>query len=148
VADPSGKITQTISPTVKNKVPVSAEVLDYIRSSLTFAQGHTVSGALAFDGSPIKSIVGGKTGTAEVYGKQDTSWLASWGPTYNDHGATRARFVVVGMLEQAGVGAMSAGPMLKKVWEGLLGGSGSKAIYPDSRPLAELPTVTSQSTNR
>jgi penicillin-binding protein 2 len=148
VVDPKGKVVDKITPKLRSRVPVSQSLFNYITKSLSFSRGWAVSGAYAYIGSPLAQVLGGKTGTAEVYGKQDTSWLATWGPTYKDRGATRARFVVVGMLEQAGVGAMSAGPMLKRVWEGLLGGAGSTAIYPESRPLAELPTVTSQSTNR
>ena len=41
--------------------------------------------------SPYASRIGGKTGTAEVYGKQDTSWLATWGPIYHTARHTCAR---------------------------------------------------------
>ena len=55
-------------------------VLNYIANSLDFSRGWAVSGAFAYIGSPYQNRLGGKTGTAEVFGKQDTSWLASWGP--------------------------------------------------------------------
>ena len=70
-----------------------------------------MSGAFAYLGSKYQNQIGGKTGTAEVQGKLDTSWLATWGPTYKDEsGNTKARFVMVGMVEQAGTGATAAGP--------------------------------------
>lgn len=137
VADSAGKIVQTIDPTAKNKVPVSDEVLSYIRDSLTFANAHAVSGAMAFDGSPIKPLVAGKTGTAEVYGKQDTSWLASWAP---GDGSGPAKFVVVGMIEQAGTGSSAAAPMVRTVLEGVYGVD-QPAALPGSSPVTTLPTI-------
>ena len=141
VADAGGKIVRTIKPSVRNKVPVSRQTLDYIANSLHFEDSHSVSGALAFDGSPYKTQLGAKTGTAEVYGKQDTSWFASWGPvSTNAQGHPSARFVVVGMVEQAGTGATAAAPMVRTVYDGLFG-VGRPAVLPGSRPSATLPTL-------
>ena len=57
-----------------------------------------MSGAFAYLQSPYASRIGGKTGTAEVFGKGDTSWLATWGPIYHTKKGhhVRARFVMVG----------------------------------------------------
>ena len=132
---PSGSVSRTVDPSVKNHVPVSRKLLSYIEDSLHFTTDHTVSGALAFDGSPIKTELGGKTGTAEVFGKKDTSWLASWGPS------PHPRFVVVGMVEQAGTGASAAAPMSRTVWEGLLGAHGTPTL-PHSQPATILPQIT------
>jgi penicillin-binding protein 2 len=140
--DGSGKVVKTITPTVKSKVPVSQSTLDYIANSLQFTKDHTVSGALAFDGSPYKTEIGGKTGTAEVEGQQDTSWLASWGPVGTDAaGNPTAKFVVVGMIEQGGTGASSAAPMVRQVYDGLLG-VGQPAVLPSSQPITALPHIT------
>jgi penicillin-binding protein 2 len=140
--DPNGKVVKTIQPTVKSKVPVSRTVLDFIANSLQFTSDHTVSGALAFDGSPYKTDIGGKTGTAEVFDKQDTSWLASWGPVGKDaKGNPTAKFVVVGMVEQAGTGASAAAPMVRAVYNGLLG-VGQPAVLPASKPVSQLPHVS------
>ncbi len=141
VVDAQGKVVRTINPTLRNKVPVSRQTLDYIANSLHFDDSHSVSGAIAFDGSPYKTQIGGKTGTAEVFGKQDTSWLASWGPIGRDsRGHPTARFVVVGMVEQAGTGASAAAPMVRTVYDGLLG-AGRSAVLPGSRPEASLPVM-------
>ncbi|HEU5267554.1 MAG TPA: penicillin-binding transpeptidase domain-containing protein [Jatrophihabitans sp.] len=147
VVDAHGKVVQTIKPKVRNTVPVSQKLFNYITKSLAFSRGWAVSGAYAYIGSPLAKILGGKTGTAEVYGKQDTGWLATWGPTYRDHGSTRARFVVVGMVEQAGVGALSAGPMLKRIWDGMLGATG-RAIYPAGQAPTTLPKIAPARTGR
>lgn len=141
VVDGSGKVVKTINPSVKSKVPVAQSTLDYFADSLHFTADHSVSGALAFDGSPFKLELGGKTGTAQVQGKQDTSWLASWGPvTTNAQGQPTAKYVVVGMVEQAGTGASAAAPMVRQVYNGLLG-VGQPALLPGSKPVATLPAI-------
>ena len=137
----AGQVVKTISPTVKNKLPVAQSTLNYIANSLHFQNNHAVSGALAFDGSPYKTALGGKTGTAEVFGKQDTSWLASWGPvSTNAAGNPTAKYVVVGMIEQAGTGASAAAPMVREVYDGLFG-VGQKASLPASSPITTLPKI-------
>lgn len=143
VVDAHGKLVKTIRPTVRNTVPVSQKLLNYITKSLDFSRGFAVSGAFAYMHSKYRNSLGGKTGTAEVHGKQDTSVLATWGPTYVSHGATKAKFVVVGMVEQAGTGASASGPMLKRIWDGLLAPAG-KAIIPGSQPQTTLPKIAPQ----
>jgi penicillin-binding protein 2 len=140
VLDPQGKPVRTITPKVVRKLPVAKQYLDFFGDSLHFQNNHAVSGALAFDGSPIKTLIGGKTGTAEVYGKLDTSWLASWGPVQPGASVNTARYVVVGMVEQAGTGASAAAPMSREIWEGLLGAHGAP-VTPGARPVSKLPTV-------
>ncbi|MDQ2750905.1 MAG: penicillin-binding transpeptidase domain-containing protein [Actinomycetota bacterium] len=143
VVDGTGKVVHTIKPKVRNVVPVPRGVLNYIADSLNFGRGWAVSGAFAYIGSPYQSLIGGKTGTAEVFGRQDTSWLASWGPLSRDANGPHARFVVVGMVEQAGTGATAAGPMLKRIYDGLLG-VGGPAVIPGSRPATTLPRIAPQ----
>ncbi len=143
VADAKGNVIKTIKPKVHNRVPVSQSLFNYITKSLDFSRGWAVSGAFAYIGSKYQNRIGGKTGTAEVFGRQDTSWLATWGPTYKSRGNTKAKFVMVGMVEQAGTGATAAGPMLKRIWDGLLGANG-KAIIPESRPETSLPKIAPQ----
>jgi penicillin-binding protein 2 len=143
VVDAQGKVVKTIKPKVHNTVPVKQSLFDYITKSLSFSRGWAVSGAFAYMKSAYRDELGGKTGTAEVYGKQDTSWLATWGPTYKQGGNTRAKFVVVGMVEQAGTGARAAGPMLKRIWDGLLAPKG-KGVLPNNSPQTALPKIAPQ----
>ena len=86
------------------------------------------------------ATVAWRPGTAEVYGKQDTSWLASWGPVQPGAAPSTARFVVVGMVEQAGTGATAAGPMLKRIWDGIFG-VGQKPVLPGRAPETTIPHV-------
>ena len=140
VLNAQGKPVRTITPKVVRKLPVPKADLNFFADTLHFQDNHAVSGALAFDGSPIKTLIGGKTGTAEVYGKRDTSWLASWGPVQPGAPVSTARYVVVGMIEQSGTGASAAAPMSRQIWEGLLGANGAPASA-GARPATKLPTV-------
>jgi penicillin-binding protein 2 len=141
VVDHNGKTVRTIEPKLRRTVPVSRKYLNYIANSLDFGRGWAVSGAFAYIGSSYQSQLGGKTGTAEVEGKKDTSWLASWGPTTHDRkGNVGAKFVVVGMIEQAGTGATAAGPMLKRIWDAIMGAHG-KPVVPGKKPITTLPKV-------
>jgi penicillin-binding protein 2 len=58
---------------------------------------------------------------------------------------TKAKFVMVGMVEQAGTGATAAGPMLKRIWDGILGANGAP-IIPGSKPETRLPKIAPQVT--
>ncbi|MGZ0147482.1 penicillin-binding protein 2 [Kribbella sp. WER1] len=98
-----------IKPVAKTKLPVSPGNLKYIDTAL---KQTTLTGTAAwkFQGFPLDKIpVRAKTGTAEVYGKQTTSWLAS----YTD------RYAVVMMISQAGTGSGAGGDAVRKIYETL-----------------------------
>jgi penicillin-binding protein 2 len=136
IVDPDGKVVRQITAKSRGKVPVSQGVLDYIRSSLAFTPANGASGSVAFGGFPLdKVLVGGKTGTAEVFGKQDTSWFASWAPATGP-----AQYVVVAMIEQAGLGAQAAAPVVRAIYEGIYGLAGTKPALPKGPP-AGIPHV-------
>ncbi|WP_375484422.1 penicillin-binding transpeptidase domain-containing protein [uncultured Jatrophihabitans sp.] len=145
VVGANGKVVKTITPKVRNTVPVSQKTFNYIANSLSFSRGWAVSGAFAYMHSPYQNKLGGKTGTAEVFGKQDSSWLVSWGPTYKDRsGNVRAHYVMAGIIEQAGTGATAAGPMEKRIWDGIFG-VGQAPVIPGITPETTLPSITPQS---
>ena len=126
-------------------MPVTAKVLDYIANSLNFGRGWAVSGAFAYLQSPYRGADRRKDRHRRGVRQQDTSWLATWGPVYRTKsGDVRARFVIVGMIEQGGTGATAAGPMLKRIWDGLLGANGDRPIIKGERPAATLPAVGPQ----
>ena len=85
---------------------------------------------------PLDKVhIRGKTGSAEVHGKQSTSWVASYDKNY----------VVVMMVSQAGTGSGTSGPAVRKIWEALYGVKGmdvrtDKAAMPGARPPSTLPT--------
>jgi penicillin-binding protein 2 len=50
---------------------------------------------------------------------------------------------MVGMVEQAGTGASAAGPMLKRIWDGIFG-AGRKPVIPGEQPETRLPRIAPQ----
>jgi penicillin-binding protein 2 len=137
IVDPDGRVVREIKAKSRGKVPVSRQVFDYIKSSLAFTPANGASGSVAFGGFPLdKVLVGGKTGTAEVFGKQDTSWFASWAPADKP-----AQYVVAAMIEQAGLGAQAAAPVARAILEGIYGLNGKKPAFPKGPP-AGVPHVT------
>ncbi|MGI5207935.1 penicillin-binding protein 2 [Spirillospora sp. CA-108201] len=135
VVRPDGSIVRRIDAPPPRKLPVDDKVLKYIRASLAeVPKSGTASGA--FNGFDFKRVdVGGKTGTAEVYGKQDTSWFASFGPV------DKPRFAVVAMVSQGGQGAQTSAPAVREIWEAMYGTKDRKALLQDGRLPSELPRM-------
>jgi penicillin-binding protein 2 len=78
-----------------------------------------------------------KTGSAEVYGKQSTSWVASYTDDY----------VVVMMVSQGGTGSGTNGPAVRAIYEALYGVRGervepAKAAIAGVTPPEGLPVFT------
>ncbi len=136
LVSPEGKIDKLITPPVVGRVPIDKKARDYIRAALSQVPSDGTA-AGAFQGFPMDKVrVGGKTGTAEVYGKDDTSWFASFAPAENP------RFVVVVMVSQGGQGAQTAAPAAREIYEGIFGlGEAKTAALPAGRP-ADRPTLT------
>lgn len=80
------------------------------------ASSRTAPPARPSGGSPFAQVpIAGKTGTGEVYGKQATSWFASFAP------ADAPRYAVVLMVSQGGTGAGTSGRSVKAIHEALFG---------------------------
>ena len=75
--------------------------------------GGTASGI--FTGPLATHDLAGKTGTAQVAGKQSTSIFTSFAP------ATNPQYEVTAILEQAGYGADVAGPVVRQIYDALYG---------------------------
>ena len=130
-----GKLIKQITPKVKGKLNVSADVLGYIRDALG---GVTTEGTAkgAFSGFPLGQVhVAGKTGTAEVAGKQDTSWFASFAPV------EKPRFAVVVMVTQAGQGAKVAAPAVREIYDTIYGFEGKQPAFANGQLPTALPKI-------
>ncbi|WP_327093182.1 penicillin-binding protein 2 [Nonomuraea sp. NBC_01738] len=124
VLRPGGGTDRVIRPHRDGKVPVPGKALAYIRRALA-AVPSSGTAAGAFRGFPLDRLpVAGKTGTAESYGKRDTSWFASFAP------ADRPRLAVVVVISQGGTGAGAAAPAVRDIWSGIYGLDGRKAALP------------------
>ncbi|WP_420855890.1 penicillin-binding protein 2 [Thermoactinospora rubra] len=135
---PDGRLVRRIDPPVVGRLPLTEKERAYIKNALSqVASDGTAAGAFA--GFPMDLVrVGGKTGTAEVYGKEDTSWFASFAPTRNP------RYVVVVMVSQGGMGGQTAAPAVREIYEGIYGLTGEDPIKPATR----LPVIASDGTVR
>jgi penicillin-binding protein 2 len=145
VVSTDGKVIKKIEPEQLGTLPATPETLKFLQQS--FREVVTAgTGTGAFAGFPI--AVSGKTGTAQVFGrnangslKSDTSWFASYGPTQNP------RYAVVMMVSQGGFGASVSGVGVRKIYETLFGVTGSridpaKAIFPDGKPPVKIPKIS------
>ncbi|TDD83697.1 penicillin-binding protein 2 [Actinomadura darangshiensis] len=135
VVRPDGTVDRRLESPPAQKLGVDPKVLKYIRSALG---GVTKEGtaAGAFNGFDFKRVdVGGKTGTAEVYGKEDSSWFASFGPVKDP------RYAVVAMVSQGGFGASTSAPAVREIWEAMYGTKDKKPILKDGKLPSELPSM-------
>jgi penicillin-binding protein 2 len=120
VVSPDGTVLRRIRPEVAARVDVPERFIDYIDEAL---KGVTRQGTMAWrmGGFPLdRVVVRSKTGSAEVYGKQSTSWVASYSDDY----------VVVMMVSQGGTGSGTSGPAIRAIWEALYGIEGER-VDPD-----------------
>ncbi|VXB85525.1 penicillin-binding protein 2 [Nocardioides sp. AX2bis] len=130
-----GTVLRRFAPEVAGTVDVPQDTLDYIDGAL---KNVTSVGTMAWrmGGFPLAEVpIRSKTGSAEVYGKQSTSWVASYSKDY----------VVVMMVSQGGTGSGTSGPYIRKIWESLYGIEGSEvqpdeAAIPGTTPPEQLPT--------
>ena len=137
IVDVDGKTLKEFEPVLAGKVEAKQSTWEFLRRSLRMVvtQG-TAAGVFA--GFPVE--VSGKTGTAQVFGrnpngtaKDDTSWFAAYGPTKNP------QYVVVMMVSQGGFGASTSGVAARDIFSALFGVSGNridpeKVIFPNGVP--------------
>jgi penicillin-binding protein 2 len=140
-----GTVIKQFSPEKLGEIPASKETIKFLKSALreVVVSG---TGAGVFSGFPIS--ISGKTGTAQVFGKNvngtkksDTSWFASYGPS------EKPRYAVVMMVSQGGFGASTSGIGVRKIYETLMGVQGSKVvsakiIFPSGVPPVGLPKIS------
>ena len=114
IVSPDGKVIHRIKPEKAGHVDLPPAVLHYIDEAL---KGVSREGTMYWKliGFPLDDVqIRAKTGSAEVYGKQSTGWVASYNEDY----------VVVQMISQAGTGSGSNGDAIRKIWEALYGVDG------------------------
>lgn len=134
IVGPDGSVIERIPPKKVGTLDLPAATLRYIDESL---KGVTRQGTMAWrmGGFPLDEVdIRSKTGSAEVFGKQSTSWVAS----YSDD------FVVVMMVSQGGTGSGTSGPAIRAIWEALYGVEGEvvrpgAAAIPGTTPPTKLP---------
>jgi penicillin-binding protein 2 len=140
-----GTVIKKIEPEKLGQIPATKSTIKFLHSALREV---VISGTAAgvFNGLPV--AVSGKTGTAQVFGKNpngsakaDTSWFASFAPS------DAPRFAVVMMVSQGGFGASTSGVGVRKIYQALFGANGStvnpdQAIYFNGQPPTSIPKIS------
>lgn len=106
-----GQTVQEIKPVSHGKLPFTGDTRDKIDEALA---GVATRGSAAwrFGGWPQDKIpMHAKTGTAEVYGKQTTSWFATYTKDYS----------IVMTISQGGTGSGASGPAVRNIYNALYG---------------------------
>lgn len=106
---PGGGGEEELSPHRDGSVGLTPSMVAFLHDALT---GVVTEGTAkgAFAGFPLASWpVAGKTGTAEAYGAEDTSWFVSYAP------ATRPRYAVAVVISQGGTGGETAAPAARRI---------------------------------
>jgi penicillin-binding protein 2 len=112
VLSPQGELIERLPDARPKKLDVSLATLETVRRGIRLASnGPLGTSTSVFAGFPV--AVAGKTGTAEMLGKGDYSWYASWAP------ADDPRYVVVVMIEQGGHGGTAAAPATRLIYNTL-----------------------------
>jgi len=107
---PQGEVTRRFAFEPRREVDISTGTLEQVRKGLRMAATQGTSAAV-FGGYPV--AVAGKTGTAEVYGKGDYAWYASYAPF------DKPKYAVVVMVEQGGHGGAVAAPATRMIYDAL-----------------------------
>jgi penicillin-binding protein 2 len=126
VLDRGGQEIRTVEPKVVRRTEIPASIKDPLQAGFRGVVADPKGTAFgAFAGFPLAAFpVAGKTGTAEVAGKQDTSVFTAYAPADN------AKYVVTVVLEQAGLGASAAAPVARRVLEGIAAKEGVAVAPP------------------
>ncbi|MFJ8827176.1 penicillin-binding protein 2 [Streptomyces sp. NPDC102467] len=137
VVSADGKQVSEIQPKTNGKLPMTGKTRNEIDQALA---GVATRGTAAwrFQNWPQDKIpMHAKTGTAEVYGKQTTSWFATYTKDYS----------IVMTISQGGTGSGASGPAVRKIYDAIYGLDGNgkqdlkKALLPE--PEKALPKIQS-----
>ncbi|MFG2698681.1 penicillin-binding protein 2 [Kitasatospora sp. NPDC051984] len=135
IVSPDGTLVRDIAPHEDGKIPAQGQLLEYIDQATA---GVITAGTAAWKftgaGWPQGKIeLHAKTGTAEVAGKQTTSWLTTYSKDY----------AVVMTISQGGTGSGGSGDSVRRIYQALYGVDdkgnidNAKALLP--QPQAALP---------
>ncbi|MFC7220265.1 penicillin-binding protein 2 [Streptomyces polyrhachis] len=137
---PDGKKIDEIEPKPQGRLPISRKTLKEMDEALA---GVATRGTAAwrFQGWPQDKIpMHAKTGTAEVYGKQTTSWFATYTKEYS----------IVMTISQGGTGSGASAPAVRAVYNALYGVDEAGGINPKKallpKPQRTLPKISEYGT--
>ena len=117
VITPGGETVREVRPSPVRHVPLPpalrGPIVEGLSGAVADPQG-TAAGAFA--GFPLDVLpVAGKTGTAQVVGKNDTAVFAAFAPAH------APQYALSVIMEESGFGGAAAAPVARRVFEGLAG---------------------------
>jgi len=116
VRNQAGKVLKTYTSVHKGTVALpEADWQAMLADFQGVVQSPAGTAAGIFTGPLANYDIAGKTGTAQVQGKQSTSIFTSFAP------ATDPQYEVTAIMEQAGYGADVAGPVVRQIYDALYG---------------------------
>jgi penicillin-binding protein 2 len=126
VLDRQGQVVREIETKVLQRNDIPASILEPLMAGFRGVVSDPTGTAFnAFAGFPLARFpVAGKTGTAEVSGKFDTSLFTAYAP------ADAPRYVISVVMEEAGLGASAAAPVARRIFEGIAVKEGVSAAPP------------------
>jgi penicillin-binding protein 2 len=113
VVSPDGQVVKEFAPQLLARVNIRPETLAVIREGMALVTQGEGTAAGIFWGFPVP--VAGKTGTAEVQGKEDHSLFVAFAPADNPQVA------VAVVVEHAGHGSAVAAPVAREVLKAYFG---------------------------
>ncbi|HEX4818984.1 MAG TPA: penicillin-binding transpeptidase domain-containing protein, partial [Acidimicrobiales bacterium] len=120
----SQDVVRSIEPRVLHQVALPPEFRDPMMEGFTGAVNSREGTAYgAFLNFPNWTVAG-KTGTAQVQGKQDTALFVGMAP------AEAPKYVGVAVLEQSGFGATAAAPVVRRVFQSLADPANAPTVQP------------------
>lgn len=117
ILKPGGQPERDLPPSVVRQLPLPPNIRGPIVQGLNGAVADPRGTARgAFVGFPLDRFpVAGKTGTAQVVGKNDTAVFAAFAPS------NAPQYAVSVFMEESGFGGSAAAPVARRVFEGLAG---------------------------
>lgn len=112
----TGEVEQ-LAPRQNGRIEISPAHRDAVLQGLhRVVSTEEGTGSAAFSGFPLAQFpIAGKTGTAEVDEKQETALFVGFGPVDSP------RYVVSAVMEEAGLGSSAAAPVVRRIFDGLIG---------------------------
>jgi penicillin-binding protein 2 len=118
IDSPRGTTLRTLKFPAPRSLGIASGNLAFLRGALRAAASTPAGTSYGVFGSyPV--AVAGKTGTAQVAGKGDYSWYASFAP------ANDPKYVVVVLIERGGEGAAAAAPAARLIYNALFNVKGT-----------------------
>jgi penicillin-binding protein 2 len=119
----SASILRELPPQVIGEVEIDPDQRTMIMNGLKNAVVGIGTAAPAFQGLSLPAgwVVGGKTGTAEVFGRQDNSVFVGFVNPDPPAGSELPQYVIVVFVEEGGNGGSVAAPITKRIIQALAG---------------------------